>query len=126
MSTQTVGAAKQEADRLENVLNDDGLRSKIEEQFKLLDADKSGKLNAAEARVLIHQLCAVMRLDATAEGTVSAHMKLLDRDGDGELCLGEAGSAIVGALMHRFNTIKHYLAFAERDKLGDDAPLPTQ
>jgi hypothetical protein len=125
MATVTVGQARQTLAAVEGTLqNPDILKGKVEDAFHKLDDDNSGYLETAEARQLVTDLCQMMHLPVPTTEEFDAHLKALDADKDGRLNCNEVGSGVVGALQYKANSYKHYLAFAERDKLADDAPLP--
>lgn len=122
-----VGQAKATLKAVEATLNDQNiLKQRVETSFKSLDADNSGSLETEEAKKLVADLCFLMHLPPPSEAEFQQHFVALDRNSDGKLSCDEVGSGIVGALMNKANSLKYYLAFAERDQLGDDAALPTQ
>ena len=123
----TVGEARQTLAAVEGTLaNPDVLRGKVEASFKNLDADNSGFLEPSEARQLVTDLCHLMHLPAPTDEEFENHVKALDADSDGKLNVTEVGTGVVGALTFKANTLKHYLAFADRAKLPDTAELPRE
>ena len=123
----TVGETRQTLAQVEGTLqNPDKLREKVESSFAALDTDKSGTLEQSEARQLVVDLCQLMHLPAPTDEEFVQHFGALDADKDGKLCVTEVGSGVVGALTFKANSLKHYLAFADRDKLPDTAELPLQ
>ena len=122
----TVGRAKEYLVGLDKTLADhDGLKKMVEESFARLDVDKSGHLDHAEARSLIVGICTVMSLPPPTDDDFAMHMKLLDQSGDAKLDLNEVGSGVVGALMHKAGSFKHFIGIAQTRGLDDNAPLPS-
>lgn len=127
MSAVTVGEVRAQLAAVEGTLRDpDVLKNKVETAFKALDKDNSGTLETDEARQLVIDLCHLMHLPAPTDDEFKQHIAALDRDNDGALDVNEVGSGVVGALTFKAESLKHYLAFADRDKLPDTAPLPLQ
>jgi hypothetical protein len=123
----TVGAAKATVAAIEASLADHaGIRAKVGASFERLDADKSGSLEMDEARQLINELCQIMNLAPPTDAEFGQHFLMLDADQSGNLSEPEVGSGVCGALQHKANSLKHFLAFAERDALADDAELPRE
>jgi hypothetical protein len=123
----TVGQAKANFASLDAALRDtEGIKKKVEASFARLDADKSGHLDAKEARQLIGELCQIMNLPAPNDNDYENHMKMIDQSGDTKLDVNEVGAAIVGALIHRANGLKHFLGIASSKGLKDEDELPRQ
>ncbi len=125
MASVTVGAAKKTVEAIEKGLSDhDGLKAKVESSFARLDSDKSGHLDPSEARGLIADLCGIMGLPPPTDDDYAQHLKLLDQSGDSKLDVNEVGAGVVGALLHKVGSLKHFLAIAETKKLTDADELP--
>ena len=121
----TVGDAKTQLRRIEATLADEAsLHAKVAASFAALDVNKNGTLDAIEAMALIRDLCGIMALPQPEPAAFAAHYKMIDASRDSKLDVREVGGAIVGALLYKAESIKHFMSFAERDKLGDDAVLP--
>ena len=121
----TVGEARAALDRLDKALRDtEGIKKKVEESFARLDTDKSGHLDAQEARNLIDELCQIMNLNPPTDADYEQHMKMIDQSGDSQLDVNEVGSAIFGALAHRAGGLKHFIGLAESKGLKDEDELP--
>ena len=123
----TVGEARQSLAAIDGTLTTpDVLRGKVEAAFKRLDDDNSGFLETQEARQLVTDLCGLMGFPVPTDEEFTLHFHALDANRDGKLSCDEVGSGIVGALSHKANSYRHFLAFADRDKLGDAAELPRE
>ncbi len=123
----TVGDAKAALERVDKALRDtDGIKKKVEDNFARLDEDKSGHLDAKEARKLINELCQIMNLPAPSDADYEQHMKMIDQSGDSNLDVNEVGAAIFGALVHRAGSLKHFIGIAESKNLKDGDELPRQ
>lgn len=123
----TVGTAKANFSALDAALRDaDGIKKKVEASFARLDEDKSGHLDAKEARKLIQELCHIMNLPTPTDADFEQHMKMIDQSGDTKLDVNEVGAAIVGALIHRANGLKHFLDIAAKKGLKDEDELPRE
>eukprot|EP00658_Telonema_sp_P-2_P017231 TRINITY_DN16671_c0_g1_i4.p1 TRINITY_DN16671_c0_g1~~TRINITY_DN16671_c0_g1_i4.p1 ORF type:complete len:127 (+),score=55.42 TRINITY_DN16671_c0_g1_i4:228-608(+) len=121
----TVGEAKKHVESISNILADgDKLKENVENRFTALDADKSGHIDLKEATDLVVELSRIMSLPPPTPEEMEGHFKALDQDQDGGLSVTEVGSGVVASFQYKLNSLKHFLAFAERDQLPDDAELP--
>lgn len=123
--TFTVGEAKKHVAAISEILaNGDKLKENVESRFAVLDADKSGHIDLKEATELVLELSRIMSLPPPTPEEMEGHFKALDQDSDGGLSVTETGSGVVASFQYKLNSLNHFLAFAERDQLPDDAELP--
>lgn len=123
----TVGDAKRIVAQIDATLSDTAaFNERVDASFRNLDKDGSGHLDMAESRHLVIDLCGLMHLPPPTDEDFRVHFTWLDADQSGTLNREEVGRGVFGALGHKAAAMRHFLGFAQRDQLPDDAVLPRE